>query len=168
MKEEPLQVVKAEVEADDDEMVVKLRLRNDSDSTLHIIAGLRQLLYDPATRELTVRLTDSGLAELPMQPPYEAPPPLSAVDPHDEREITVKLPRFVTRIEPGPTVVQVPAHEATSVTVEIGWSDRPFYRDPRGKGGSIRSQLQKWERGVAPFRSREVRRKRQSRPPTGE
>lgn len=162
-KKEQLHVKNAIVEDDEtgNNMFARLEVENDSDTTLHFIAVARQVLYDPATKELTVRLTDSALAELPIQPPFEVPPPIAAVDPHDKREIVVKLPRFVTRVEPGPQIVQLPAHEAQSVTIEVGWSDKAFYRDPREKrgGGSMRSQLKNWERGVAKTQTGEVKKK---------
>lgn len=162
-KKEQLHVKNAVVEDDEtgNTMLARLEVENDSDTTLHFIAVVRQVLYDPATKELTVRLSDSALAELPIQPPFEVPPQIAAVDPHDRREIVVKLPRFVTRVEPGPRIVQIPAHEAQTVNIEVGWSDKAFYRDPREKrgGGSMRSQLKNWERGVAKIQTREVQKK---------
>ena len=159
-KPDPLHVGSATVEDDGESMFLRLELRNDSDSTLHFVSVVRQLLFDPATKELTIRLTEHKLAELPIQPPFEVPPPMAAVDPRDRRDVVVKVPRYVTRVEPGPTIVQLPAHEAVSLTIEVGWSDRAFYRDPRGKGGSMRAQLKKWERGVATFQGRDLIQKR--------
>jgi len=156
---EPVRIRKATIEDDGESLSARLEIHNDSGSTVHFIAAVRQLLYDPASRQLTVRLSDHGLAELPFQPPFEVQPPMAAVDAHGRREITVKLPRHLTRVEPGPSIVQLPAHEATTVNIEVGWSDRAFYRDPRGKGGGMRAQLKKWERRVAAYQCRGIAKK---------
>ena len=154
-----LQIARAEVEDDGASLLVRIRVRSASRSTLHFFAAPRALHYDPASRELTVRLTQSGIEELGLVPLVARAPPMVAVDPLAEREIAIRLPRFVTRLEAGPTarapsIVRLPAHQADGVTVEIGWSDRAFHRDPRGTAGSVHAQLQRWERGVARARWR--------------
>jgi hypothetical protein len=152
-----LQIAEAKLEDAGEHMLLTLRYVNPTDTTLHVYAVPRAIFYDPDTNELTVRMTDQGIAEPLLPPPVVLPPKLVAVDPHDEREIVVKLPRFVNRIEAGedrrkPVLIQLPAYEATTVNVEVAWSDKPFYRDPRGKGKSMREQTETWQRGTAKTR----------------
>jgi hypothetical protein len=142
----------AAVDDDGTRLHLRLTLRNAGGSTVHAYNTVRAILYDPATRHLTVRLTDTGV-ERPAIPMWDIPPRLVAVDPGDTREVTVDLPRFVTRLvaapEGGPPhVEQLPAHEAEAVEVEVGWSDKPFYSDPRGKY-ALHEQLRRWELGIA-------------------
>ena len=152
-KKEQLQIAEATIEDEGTYLLLTMRYVNPSNTTMHVYAVPRAVFYDSATNVLTVRMTDEGLPEPEVPPPVVMPPKLVAVDPHDEREIVVKLPRFVNRLEAGedrktPVLIQVPAHEATTVNVEVAWSDKPFYRDPRAKGQSMRQQMEAWQRGV--------------------
>jgi hypothetical protein len=151
-----LRITHAEVEDDGAHLLVRIRARNESKSTVHFVSAPRALLYDPGSRELFVRLSEAGLEELAVSPTVALPPAMAAVDPGAERAIAIALPRFITRLVPGPTprapsLVRLPAHQAMWVTVEVGWSYRGFFREPRG-GGSLRAELQKWERGIARWR----------------
>jgi hypothetical protein len=135
-----------------------IQLRNDSDQTLHAQAIVRGIQYDPITKELRFRLTDRALVgSLPRS--WYMLPRLVAIDPHGRGEIRLTQSRYLTRISPtaggqAPTVEQLPAHEATSVVVEVAWSDQPFYTDPRRRTRkSMPEQVVDWERGVALGRS---------------
>ena len=59
-----------------------------------------------------------------------------------------QLKRFIDQMEPNSIAIIPAAHEATTVNVEVAWSDKPFYRDPRAKGQSMRQQMEAWQRGV--------------------
>src|SRR5215213_4589500 len=112
-----LQIAEATVEDVGEHVLLTLRYVNPTDTTLHVYAVPRQIFYDAGTHVLTVRMTDQGLPEPILPPPVVMPPKLVAVDPHDEREIVVKLPRFVNRLEAGedrkkPVLIQLPAYEA--------------------------------------------------------
>jgi hypothetical protein len=129
-----------------------IRLRNDSNKTLHAQAVVRAIHYDPATKELKFWLTDRALIGSPPRGWY-VQPRVAAIDPHSTGMIELKQSRYLTRISPtssgqAPTIEQLPVHEATSVSVEVAWSDKPFYSDPRQKK-SMPDQVVEWERGLA-------------------
>lgn len=148
------------VEARDDGRNLNLiiRLRNDSNQTLHAHSVVRGIHYDPTTKELKFQLTDRPLVGALPQSWYILPK-LVAVDPHSTGTIELKQSRFVTRISPSsrgdvPTIEQLPAHEAASVVVEVAWSDKPFYSDPRQKKAKpMPEQVVDWERGMATGRA---------------
>jgi hypothetical protein len=148
------------VEANDNgnNLNLVIHLRNNSNQTLHAQAVVRGINYDPATKELTYRLTDRALiGSVPRS--WYILPKVVAIDPHSTGTIELKQSRYLTRISPessghAPTIEQLPIHEATSVVAEVGWSDKPFYSDPRQKTKkSMPEQVVAWERDVATGRS---------------
>jgi len=151
-----LKIEAAGVVDDGKNLVVTLSLRNESDTTLHVNTRLRALWYDPATRVLTVRLAETGLADPPWET-WKVLPILTAVDPQGTATIVLRLSRYLTKLEPGdemgPKVVQLAAHEAEEIDVTAAWSDKPFYPDPREKQ-SWRKQMSAWQRGEARTRVR--------------
>lgn len=148
------------VEALDDGKILKLvvHLRNDTAQTLHLHAMVRGIHYDPATRELRFQLTDRPLmSSVPRS--WYVMPKLVTIDPHSRGKLELKQSRFLTRLAPGsdpqmPKVEQLKVYEATSVAVEVAWSDKPFYGDPRSKQRkSMPEQMVAWEKGLAAGRS---------------
>ena len=73
----------------------------------------------------------------------------------------LRLPRVLTRIagannQGAPVIERFRIDEADDVDVEVGWSDTPFYRDPRPKlaeDAHPAAQLRTWERGLATARA---------------
>lgn len=132
-------------------LIAEVRLHNTSTRTLHAYATARNMQYDAATRTLTVllsdRLTGEGGGTMFIHPRFVP------VDPGGETVITLQLPRFLTRMLPGkdlpaPKLERVPIHEATTIKVEVDWSDTPFYPDPRGQKHA-RQQLVDWAKSTA-------------------
>jgi hypothetical protein len=148
------------ISATDDgtDLNIVIRVRNDTNQTLHAQAVVRGIHYDPATKELRLRLTDRALVGSEPRSWYILPK-LVAIDPQSTGTIELKQSRYITRISPtssGPAlkIEQLPAHEATSITAEVAWSDKPFYSDPRVKTKkTMPEQVVEWERGVAIGRS---------------
>ncbi len=148
-----IEVGNIEFHDDGQNLIVKVEIRNTSDRTLHAYASVRGLKYDSATKALTVLLTDRGLAEKPHVSNFNRPR-FTSVDPKGQTVISLSLPRFLTRMaaserEYEPKIETLPIHEATTMRVEVAWSDKPFYPDPRDKRNSMRAQLVEWERGIA-------------------
>jgi hypothetical protein len=88
-------------------------------------------------------------------------PEFTAVDPHGTTTLELRLPRVLTRIagandQGAPVIERFRIDEADDVEVEVGWSDTPFYRDPRPKLAEDAhpvAQLRTWERGLATARA---------------
>jgi hypothetical protein len=138
-------------------IVVRLELTNNSDRTLHAYRVARKVLYDPATGTLQVGLTDREADSTTEDASTFVLPEFTSIDPHGSTTIELQLPRVLTRIggvsaQGAPVIERVPIHEATEVMVEVGWSDTPFYRDPRParqEDAHPAVQLRTWERGLA-------------------
>jgi hypothetical protein len=149
-----LGVVDARVEPE--AIVVSVELVNRSDRTVHAYRASRGLGYEPASRTLRIRLTDRGSQAIGNAGSFVLPQ-LTAVDPHRSTTIELRLPRTITRIggvgaRGAPLIERVPIHEAREVLVDVGWSDTPFYPDPRPTKAHPAAQLQAWERGLATSR----------------
>jgi hypothetical protein len=144
-----------EARVEDEAIVVRAELKNDSDRTIHAYRQARRVLYDPATQTLQVGLTDRA-ADSTEEGGSFVLPELTTVDPHGSTMIELRLPRVLTRIggvsaQGAPVIERVPIHEAAEVVLEVGWSDTPFYEDPRAVPGEAHPavQLRNWERGLA-------------------
>ena len=134
-------------------IVVSVELVNRSERTVHAYRASRGLGYEPASRTLRIRLTDRGSQAIGNAGSFVLPQ-FTAVDPHSSTTIELRLPRTITRIggvgaRGAPLIERVPIHEAREVHVDVGWSDTPFYPDPRPTKAHPATQLQAWERGLA-------------------
>jgi hypothetical protein len=133
-------------------LIVEIKLRNSSSTrTLHAYATARNLHYDAATRTLTVLLSDRLTEDV--QGSIFVHPRFVPVDPGGETTVRLRLPRFLTRMVPGqnmpaPKLEKIPIHEATSIQVEVDWSDTPFYADPRAQR-TPPQQLVHWTKSTA-------------------
>ncbi len=153
-----VKALQAHVEAD--AIAVRVELANESDRTVHAYRQSRRLLYDDATRTLRVGLTDRH-ADASSDASTFVLPQFTAVDPHGTTAIELRLPRVLTRIagandQGAPVIERFRIDEADDVEVEVGWSDTPFYRDPRPKPAAEAhpaAQLRTWELGLATARA---------------
>src|SRR5260370_31531177 len=103
-------------------LIVEIRLRNTSTRTLHAYATARNIQYDSATGTLKVLLSDRLTGDL--EGSTFVHPRFVPVDPGGETTITLRLPRFLTRVIPGknmpaPKLEKLPIHEAKSIQLEV-------------------------------------------------
>jgi hypothetical protein len=138
---------------DPEAIVVSVELVNRSDRTVHAYRATRGLGYEPTSRTLRILLTDRGLRPIGDAGSFVLPQ-FTAVDPHGSTTIELHLPRTLTQIagigaRGAPIIERVPIEEAHEFLVEVGWSDTPFYRDPRPTKAHPAAQLHAWERGLA-------------------
>jgi len=150
-----LEVVKVEMQDDGKNVIVTIELHNKSERTLHAYADPRNIKYDPATRKLTVFLTDRETTDrvggIFMRPN------LRAVDPNGTTVVRLVLPRVLNRLKKSdqkttsPEFEKLNIFEAETVEVHVAWSDRPFYSDPRPRKTprTARQELVAWEKGLA-------------------
>jgi hypothetical protein len=154
----------------DDAIVVRLELVNDSDRTLHAYGQARRVVIDPATGVLVVGLTDRE-ADTDGDASTFVLPAFTAVDPHGTTTVELRVPRAVTRItgataQGAPVLERIPLDQATEIQAEVAWSDTPFYQDPRAaqaEAAHPAAQLRRWERGLATARARVQRPRRRRR-----
>ena len=129
-------------------LIVTMKLQNDSDRPMHAYGSVRRIEYDPASKHLKIELTDQNVVDFPGRIPMM--PKLVVVDPNGSTDMSVKLSRYVTKLEPGgdtPNVVQLQAHEAQTIEALVGYGYEPFYVDPRGKK-TLLEQFRRWEKGT--------------------
>ena len=151
----------------DEAIVLTIELVNDTDRTLHAYREARRVQYDEASGTLRVGLTDREASANGTSGSFVLPR-MASVDPHGTATIEVRLPRVITRIggvtaQGAPLIERVPIHEAGEVLIELGWSDTPFYKDPRTaarRKAHPAKQLARWERGLATGRAKMTRPRR--------
>lgn len=151
-----VQIESVAFEDDGQHVVLDIGISNSATRTMHLYASARKIEYDPASRHLTVTLSDENTAELPGGTFVH--PRFTSVDGGGSTVIRVMLPRVITRLVQAADLQsaqteELPIHEAATVGVAVAWSDTPFYPDPRLTGQSARAQLAQWQHGVARGRS---------------
>jgi hypothetical protein len=145
-----IEISKVETSDDGENLKINVEVKNSSSRTLHTYASVRNIQYDAKSKVLKLSLSDhktsDPTAAMQVHPRY------AAVDPKGTRVIPLIVPRTLTQFDLSkkgtmPVLQTIPIHEATSVEVELSWSDVPFYADTRGKK-TLREQLLQWEKGV--------------------
>jgi hypothetical protein len=133
----------------DGSLEVVVDVGNDTDRSLHYIAEVRAIDYDPDTRRLRLRLSDRGRQLVIEAAMVE--PTFRTVEPHGAASLILSLPptivRFAPQAEPSPEP-RFEEHriaDATEVEVEIGWSRTPYYADVRARAEPPAA----WEEGTA-------------------
>jgi hypothetical protein len=143
------------------EIELMIRLDNpDTQRAKHYISDVRGISFDETTGSFVVRLTDQGAA-LVRRSVYLLPS-FSRVDPSATALLSLRLPDSIIRmrIPDSPGIeVELERHElslAAEIEVVIGWSDTPFYVDPRERT-SDQLSVAAWEtdqtRFIVPSRS---------------
>ncbi len=147
-----LEIHALEVADDGKNLLVTFEVRNTTNRTLHFYGDLRGMRYDEASRTLRLLLTDRHTVEGPKRFAVMRPP-LNAVDGGETEKVTLRVPRTMTQMAAeapghrGPTLRQHAVHESVTVEVELSWSDKPFYPEPKSKSNRT-EQLRRWEQGV--------------------
>ena len=135
----------------DDAFEMTVRVQNPLDRAIHYIADVRAITFDPATRTVRVRLSEQGLE----MPPggMMVLPRIRRVDPQSEAAMNVRLPKTIVKLAatqtPG-TEVTFEEHaiaDAEEIALDIGWSETPFYADPR-ESSQLRSPVSTWEQAT--------------------
>jgi hypothetical protein len=134
----------------DKKVEVAVRLSNTASRALHYIADVRAVRYDPATRVLTLSLSDEGREIIPGA--IRKLPVIRHVDPGTEAEIRLVIPDRVIKlsrsVSPGELAFdKYEFGDMQEVVVEVGWSEVPFYKDTRRRAKADVRQLPttQWE-----------------------
>jgi hypothetical protein len=131
------------------ELVVRLRSRHP-DRVLHYIAEVRAIVFEAG--RFVVRLTDQGREVIPGA--VGRLPVFGRIDPGATALLTLRLPATIIRLltPPAPGTEAVLAEYAVDpeadFEVVIGWSDTPYYPDPRDRHATA-GRTGGWEQGLA-------------------
>lgn len=144
-------------DGDAERLAIEVAVTNPSQRTLHVHATPRRVQYDPATRVLAVELTDENLPTDTLSA-VRPLPRFKAVDPDATTTLRIQLPRVMHRLSGDapdglPVIETLPIHEADEIEVRIGWSDTPFYPDPRERKAEADTDIAKWQKGLATART---------------
>jgi hypothetical protein len=133
--------VEAEVESvreTEDGLEVDVRMFNPLDRPIHYVADVRAIVFDPATRQLRVQLSDRGREPLPGG--IAVQPRIRAIEPQSEVVANIRLPKTIVKLAKAQSPegdVLFEEHtltDAEEIEIKIGWADKPYYDDPREKG----------------------------------
>lgn len=157
MKKDALDIRSLKVEVvDDDQLVVRITVRNREARTVHAYSSVRRVQYDPATRTLRLCLHDGHVEEDSPVARHLKKPRFVDLKGNADSEITLSLPPVMRRLVPsaeagGAARAEVlDLSQAEHVEVEVGFQDTPFYFNPAGP--SMRAQLSTWQGAVARVR----------------
>ncbi|MEM8511441.1 hypothetical protein RCH14_000732 [Massilia sp. MP_M2] len=152
----------------DARLQVVVRLQNKAARALHYVADVRATRYDPATRTLTLALSDEGREVIPGL--AGRLPLFRHVDPGSEAEIhlsvpdkIVKLSRSAGSVESGELAFETQQlSDVREVVVEVAWADVPYYHDTRASSlQDARLPAARWEQ----HKARATKRQDKKRPP---
>ena len=130
-----------------------LRLTNTATRALHYIADVRATRYDPATRRLTLAMSDEGRVLVPST--IEKPPVFRHLDPGSDAELVVRIPERIVRLSRSgpPGELAFETHrlaDVEEVVVDIAWADVPFYKDTRDSARTdLRMPTTRWQQHTA-------------------
>jgi hypothetical protein len=142
----PLEGRVQEIRERPDRVDVVVELRNPGGRALHYIADVRAIVFDTATATFTVRLSEQGLE--PMGAGTQLEPRFGVIDPGSIASTLVRLPKTIVRLADtaGPAgELRFEEHrlaDAATIAVEVGWSDTPYYPDPRDPGQKERDRTE--------------------------
>jgi hypothetical protein len=140
----PLEGRVQEIRERPDRVDVVVELRNPGGRALHYIADVRAIVFDPATSTFTVRLSEQGLE--PVTAGMQLEPRFGVVDPGSVASTLVRLPKTIVRMADtaGPDgemrFEEYRLADAATIAVEVGWSDTPYYPDPRDRSQKERDR----------------------------
>lgn len=118
----------------DSEATLVLAIHNSAPRALHYIADVRTTRYDPATRRLTLALSDEGREVIPGA--IAKLPQFRHVDPGGSAELTLRVPLRIVKLSrnapPGEIAFEQHAlDDVDEIVVDVGWADVPYYKDTR-------------------------------------
>ena len=148
-----LEVRDVSIEPKDERLKVAIKVTNAADRTVHAYATVRRIVYDEATHQLELDLSDEETRATPTAGTFVFPR-FKAIDPNRDGEIRLDLPRVLNRMAAGenqvsPTIESVPLDDVRQVDVRLAWSDTPFYDDVRDESKPVVHQLVDWKKGIA-------------------
>lgn len=132
---------------------VVVRLQNKAARALHYVADVRVTRYDPATRTLTLALSDEGREIIPGL--AGTLPLFRHVDPGSAAEIHLRIPDRIVKLSraaaPGELAFTTqPLSDVRDVVIEVAWADVPYYHDTRASAQhDARLPAARWEQHKA-------------------
>ncbi len=119
---------------DDKEIEFVVRLSNSATRALHYISDVRATKYDPATKTLTLSLSDEGRVVIPAT--VGKMPVFRHIDPGSEAEIRLRVPDRVIKLSrtapPGELAFETHhLSDAETIVIDVAWADVPYYKDTR-------------------------------------
>ncbi|WP_429884786.1 hypothetical protein [Geoalkalibacter halelectricus] len=132
----------------EDKLEVEVTLVNEGDRPLFVTVGIRQILYDAASRTLDLWLSDH--ARSPDAHPGRCAtisvPRTEVLEAGARHPLRLEAPRHLTRLVPHEDqsfhFEDLDLTQTEQVRVHLGCSDRPFYHNP--KGPAVLEQLKAW------------------------
>jgi hypothetical protein len=124
-----------------------MEVRNDSKKTMHVIASLRALDYDPDTRTLFVGLSEPELKE-GLRPSNFVMPHTTVIRPGKSATLEVSVPLVIRKIVPsnqlGIGVETLDISDVQNVKSEIAYAPEPFYPRRSESAETMSRELRSW------------------------
>ena len=136
IKPDALKAAIKSMEPADGNIELVVRLSNSATRALHYIADVRATKYDPATKTLTLSLSDEGRQVIPGA--IGKLPVFRFIDPQSDADIRLRVPNRIIKLSrtvpPGELAFEThQLSDVQEVVVDIAWADVPYYKDTRAK-----------------------------------
>ena len=152
-KKETIKLKDLTANLEEEMLVMRVKIFNAGQRTLHAYRDPRLILYDNATGKLTLYLHDQHVEEDSPLSHHLPEPALAPLEGKTETEIKISLPKVMNRFKSaaerggsGPITEQLRVSEANEVHLEIAYNDTPFYENPNT---DFAQQLLEWGCNIA-------------------
>jgi hypothetical protein len=154
MEKPSLEIQSMAVSEDDGQVTFKVSVFNSENRTIYGYATARRILYDAATKQLTLCLHDNHVDENSLISMHMKEPRMKEFEANADTVMTLKLPKVLKRLKAfsetgGNAEIEIlNINEADTVHIEIAQQDTPFYFNPKLNHAR---QLKEWGRAISTF-----------------
>jgi hypothetical protein len=150
---ETIQLRDLTARVEEERFVMRMKVFNPKQRTLHAYKDPRHLQYDNVTGKLTLYLHDQTVGKNSTVSHHLPEPSLAPLEGKTETEIKISLPKVMNRFKSaaersnsGPIIEQLRIYEAKEIYLEIAYNDTPFYENPKA---DTATELKEWGRSIA-------------------
>lgn len=148
MREETLSIKEVDFKIEEARLHISLKIKNDSERTIHSYGSIRYLDYDSNTGTLKISLSDKHMAADNVLKKHLKTPGFVPLEPKQVTTINVNVPLSISQLtgklkaDKTPEVKVIDLSQVKKVEFEVDYSETPFYYNPEEP--DMLMQLTKW------------------------
>lgn len=148
MKEKLLTIKGADFRIEDDRLYIGLKIKNNSNRTIHSYGCIRYIDYDTSTKTLKISLSDKHMIPNEHLIRHLKLPKFVPLEPKEITKIDVFVPLTLSRMtgklkaDKTPEIKIINIRQVKQIEVEVDYNKTPFYYNP--KEPNTLKQLRQW------------------------